>query len=58
MRKIFMIFVAMLGLVGFATAAQAGCGHDLDLATTDDATIVATGSATTTKPILQGQSGG
>jgi hypothetical protein len=58
MRKIFMTFVAMLGLVGFATAAQAGCGHDLDLATTDDATTVATDSTTTTKPILQEQSGG
>lgn len=57
MRKIFMTFVAVLGLVGFATAAQAGCGHDLDVATTDDASTVAT-DTTTTKPILQEQSGG
>jgi len=58
MRKILMTFVAVLGLVGFATAAQAGCGHDLDLATTDDSTIVATDGTKTTKPILQEQSGG
>jgi hypothetical protein len=57
MRKIFMTFVAALGLIGFAAAAQAGCGHDLDLATTDDATTVAT-DTTTTKPILQEQGGG
>ena len=57
MRKIFMTFVAALGLIGFASAAQAGCGHDLDLATTDDTSTVAT-DTTTTKPILQEQSGG
>ncbi len=57
MRKIFMTFVAALGLIGFATAAQAACGHDLDLATTDDASTVAT-DTTTTKPVLQEQSGG
>ena len=57
MRKIFVIFVAALGLAGFATAAQAGCGHALDVATTDEASTVAT-DTTTTKPILQGQSGG
>ncbi|MBE9551870.1 MAG: hypothetical protein IMF05_00260 [Proteobacteria bacterium] len=57
MRKIFMMFVAALGLIGFAAAAQAGCGHDLDLATTDDTSTVAT-DTTTTKPILQEQGGG
>lgn len=57
MRKIFMTFIAVLGLIGFASAAQAGCGHDLDLATTDDASTVAT-DTTTTKPVLQEQSGG
>ena len=57
MRKIFVIFVAALGLIGFATAAQAACGHALDVATTDEASTVAT-DTTTTKPILQGQSGG
>jgi hypothetical protein len=57
MRKIFITLVAALGLIGFATAAQAGCGHDLDLATTDEASTVAT-DTTTTKPILQEQGGG
>ena len=57
MRKIFTIFVAALGLIGFAAAAQASCGHDLDVATSDDASTVATGT-TTTKPILQEQRGG
>jgi len=57
MRKIFMTLVATLGLIGFATAAQAGCGHDLDLATTDEASTVAT-DTTTIKPILQEQGGG
>jgi hypothetical protein len=56
MRKIFITLVATLGLIGFATAAQAGCGHDLDLATTDEASTVAT-DTTTTKPILQEQGG-
>ena len=57
MRKIFMMFIAALGLVGFAAAAQANC-TGLDMATTDDATTVATDSTTTIKPILQEQSGG
>ena len=57
MRKIFTIFVAALGLIGFAAAAQASCGHVLDVATSDDASTVATGT-TTTKPILQEQRGG
>ena len=57
MRKIFMTFAAALGLIGFASAAQAGCGHDLDVTTTDDASTVAT-DTTTTKPILQEQGGG
>jgi hypothetical protein len=57
MRKIFITFVAALGLIGFAAAAQADCGHDLDVATADDTSTVAT-DTTTTKPILQEQGGG
>ncbi|MCK5276197.1 MAG: hypothetical protein KAR37_16200 [Alphaproteobacteria bacterium] len=57
MRKIFTTFVAALGLIGFAAAAQADCGHDLDVATADDTSTVAT-DTTTTKPILQEQGGG
>lgn len=57
MSKFFMTVVAALGLIGFASAAQAECGHDLDLATTDDVSTVAT-DTTTTKPVLQEQSGG
>ena len=57
MRKIFTTFVAALSLVGFAAAAQADCGHDLDVTTTDDASTVAI-DTTTTKPILQEQGGG
>lgn len=53
MRKIFMTFIAALGLVGFAASAQAVC---LDMAEAEDATTVATDS--TGKPILQEQSGG
>ncbi|MBE9555721.1 MAG: hypothetical protein IMF08_02600 [Proteobacteria bacterium] len=55
MRKVFMTFIAVLGLVGFAAAAQAAC---LDMAKTEDTTTVATDSTTTIKPILQEQSGG
>ena len=57
MRKFFVTLVAALGLIGFSSAAQADCGHDLDVATTDDASTVAT-DTTTTKPILQEQGGG
>ena len=58
MRKIFTTFIAALGLIGFAAAAQADCSGHLDTAT-NDSNIVATDSATTTtKPILQEQSGG
>lgn len=56
MRKLFVTFVAALGLVGFAAAAQAGCAGHVDMATTDDSTTVATD--TTAKPILQEQNGG
>lgn len=56
MRKILTTLVAALGLVGFAAAAQAGCGHDLDVTTTDDSTVAT--DTTTTKPILQEQGGG
>jgi hypothetical protein len=57
MRKIFMTFVAALGLVGFAAAAQAECAGHVTMAGTADSTTVATDN-TTTKPILPDQSGG
>lgn len=56
MRKILMTFVAALGLVGFAAAAQAGCAGHVTMADTGDSTTVATD--TTTKPILPDQNGG
>lgn len=55
MRKILMTFVAALGFVGFAAAAQAGCAGHVDMASTDKSTTVATDTA---KPILQEQNGG
>ena len=57
MRTILATFIAALGLIGFAVAAQADCAGHLDTATTDPATV-ATDTTTTTKPILQEQSGG
>ena len=55
MRRILAVLFAVAGIVGFATVAQAGCGHDLDVAGTEGP-VVATDS--TTKPILPDQSGG
>lgn len=57
MRKIFTAFVTVMGLIGFAAAAQAECAGHLTTASTDS-TTVATDATTTTKPILQEQSGG
>lgn len=56
MRKILTAFIAALGLVGFAAAAQAECAGHMDMATTDSTTVAT--DTTTTKPILQEQSGG
>jgi len=59
MRKIITLFIATLGLVGFAAGAMAECGGHLDMATTSSSTVVASDGATTTtiKPV-EGQSGG
>ena len=55
MRRLFAVLVAIAGIVGFTAAAQAGCGHDLDLADTSDTTVA---TETTTTPIVPDQSGG
>ena len=57
MRKVITTIVAAIGLIGFAAAAQADCAGHLQTASTDSGTV-ATDSTTTTKPILQEQSGG
>ena len=55
MRKVLAVFIAVAGFIGFTAVAQAGCGHDLDVADTSG-TTVATDTATT--PIVTDQSGG
>jgi len=56
MRRIFVIFVTVLGLAGFAAAAQVGCAGHMDMATTDSTTVAT--DSTPTKPVLPEQSGG
>jgi len=58
MRKIFTTFIAALGLIGFAAAAQAECSGHLNTASNDSTIVTTDSTTTTTKPILQGQSGG
>ena len=55
MHKVLAVLVAIAGIVGFATVAQAACGHDLDVADTGSSTVV---TDTTTTPIVPDQSGG
>jgi hypothetical protein len=57
MRKLVTTIIAAIGLIGFATAAQAECAGHLQSASAETGTV-ATDSTTTTKPILQEQSGG
>ena len=57
MRKVITTIVAAIGLIGFAAAAQADCAGHLQTTSTDSSTVV-TDNTTTTKPILQEQSGG
>lgn len=56
MHRFLAVLVAVAGIVGFATAGLAACGHDLDVAGTSS-TTVATDSTTPT-PIVTDQSGG
>jgi hypothetical protein len=55
MRKVFVVLVAVAGIFGFATVAQAACGHDLDVADTISTTVA---TDTSTTPIVPDQSGG
>ena len=57
MRKVITTVIAAIGLMGFAVAAQAECAGHLQTTSTDSSTVV-TDNTTTTKPILQEQSGG
>ena len=57
MRKVITTVIAAIGLMGFAVAAQAECAGHLQTTSTDSGTVV-TDNTTTTKPILQEQSGG
>lgn len=55
MSRILSVLVALVGLVAFATVAQAACGGHLDMAGSDSTTVA---TDTTTKPILPDGSGG
>ncbi len=55
MRKVLAVCIAVAGIVGFATVAQAGCGHDLDVADTSSTTVA---TDTVTKPVVTDESGG
>ncbi len=55
MHKVFAVLIAIAGIVGFATVAQAACGHDLDVVDTGGTTVA---TDTTTTPIVPDQSGG
>ena len=55
MHRVFALLIAVAGIIGFTTVAQAGCGHDLDVADSSG-TTVATDAPTT--PIVPNQSGG
>jgi hypothetical protein len=56
MHRLLAVLVAVAGIVGFAAAGLAACGHDLDVADTST-TTVATDTATP-PPIVTDQSGG
>lgn len=55
MRRLLAVIVAFFGIVAFAGAGQAMCGGHLDVADTDNTTVVTDG---TTTPIVPDQSGG
>ena len=57
MRKLITTFIAAIGMISFAAAAQAECAGHLQSASAETGTV-ATDSTTSTKPILQEQSGG